>query len=295
MTTPLTVTLPQLSDLPPRSRGNQLDKYSPRDEKPRSSLMGNKKGTVSLVEIFDSVQGEGLNTGVPMTFVRFTGCNLACDFCDTPYNRSAIVLTVEALVQELLRREPSWVLFTGGEPLLQLCQNITEPLRKANIKIALESNGMLWHDCLYDVTHICISPKTCYDVPENPIPYEKIISPKIREKHLELARTDRLNPLGSTLGDPYLEPSSFVKEVRYLITKPTDDIFDLGLPGAVPIISPLFFDENNTPEWVSGRGHAEYGGRICREALDRAMYLVHKYRHLGARLSTQTHKFWRVR
>lgn len=74
-------------------------------------------------EIFDSIQGEGVWTGLPCTFVRLHGCNLSCDWCDTKYalkGKAPIEMSPGDMVSELLRREPQVVVWTGGEPLLQI-------------------------------------------------------------------------------------------------------------------------------------------------------------------------------
>ena len=76
-----------------------------------------------IVEIFDSVEGEGKRTGYMAVFVRFAGCNLRCSYCDTGYalNREDAVETLDrAQLLERIRRYP-WkkITLTGGEPLLQ--------------------------------------------------------------------------------------------------------------------------------------------------------------------------------
>ncbi|MEB3187607.1 MAG: 7-carboxy-7-deazaguanine synthase QueE [bacterium] len=78
-------------------------------------------GTLPVSEIFTSIQGEGLRTGVPSTFVRLVGCNLACSWCDTPYTWREDVLdpgtplAPEAIAARIETRD---VVLTGGEPTL---------------------------------------------------------------------------------------------------------------------------------------------------------------------------------
>ncbi|MDE5912790.1 MAG: 7-carboxy-7-deazaguanine synthase QueE, partial [Muribaculaceae bacterium] len=70
-------------------------------------------------EIFYSIQGEGAWTGTPMVFVRFSGCNRACDFCDT--NHTPFTEMTEAEIAMAVGRWPArHVVITGGEPALQL-------------------------------------------------------------------------------------------------------------------------------------------------------------------------------
>lgn len=74
-----------------------------------------------ISEIFYSLQGEGELTGVPSVFVRTSGCNLRCTWCDTPYaswNPEGRTLTVDEIVAEVARHPARHVVLTGGEPML---------------------------------------------------------------------------------------------------------------------------------------------------------------------------------
>jgi 7-carboxy-7-deazaguanine synthase len=78
------------------------------------------KGSVVVNEIFTSIQGESLSAGRPCTFVRLTGCNLRCSYCDTAYAfHEGHERRVAEVVEEVLGRSPRFVTVTGGEPLLQ--------------------------------------------------------------------------------------------------------------------------------------------------------------------------------
>lgn len=108
-------------------------------------------------EIFYSVQAEGMNAGRPAVFVRFSGCNLDCPFCDTnhaPHTRMTRS-DIEAAVQRLDPTGRAMVVITGGEPTMQLTED--EPMFKDRF-VAMETNGILkppsW------VKHVTISPKT---------------------------------------------------------------------------------------------------------------------------------------
>lgn len=116
-----------------------------------------------LNEVFGSVQGEGMGAGVPALFLRFAGCNLACNYCDTPAARTrppAFSVHSDTAVDQIgnpiecgdLARiveqrfgGQRLAVFTGGEPLLQpsAVRCLGEGLKAIGLKIHLETNGTL--------------------------------------------------------------------------------------------------------------------------------------------------------
>ena len=115
--------------------------------------------TYKIIEVFDSLQGEGANTGIPMTFVRFGMCNLECDFCDTNWKDNMGSYLHNDLIYDLKMRGPAWVCFTGGEPCIQLEVDLVKVLREVGIKVALETNGTMWNDAIMECDYVTISPK----------------------------------------------------------------------------------------------------------------------------------------
>jgi len=106
-------------------------------------------------EIFFSLQGEGARAGTPNVFVRFSGCNMRCDLktgksspggfaCDTEFE-SGQPMTAAQIVTAALRLAPKsrvGVIFTGGEPALQLDKALVDSLRKAGFSpLCIETNG----------------------------------------------------------------------------------------------------------------------------------------------------------
>jgi 7-carboxy-7-deazaguanine synthase len=135
--------------------------------------------TYSIKEIFYTLQGEGAQAGRPAVFCRFSGCNLwtgrerdrasaVCQFCDTDFvgtdgERGGKFADPAALAAEIDSLWPpaypasKYVVFTGGEPLLQLDPALIAAMHDAGFEIAIETNGTL--PVPAGVDWICVSPK----------------------------------------------------------------------------------------------------------------------------------------
>ncbi len=117
-------------------------------------------------EIFYSIQGEGHRTGVANVLVRFAHCNLKCNLiehgfdCDTDYSGSN-EYTLEGLVNEIrgIGGKCKNIIFTGGEPALQLDEDLCVALHKAGYYLAVETNGTHNLDKL-GIEWVSCSPKT---------------------------------------------------------------------------------------------------------------------------------------
>ena len=104
------------------------------------------QSTLKINEIFSSFQGEGLRQGEPTIFIRLSGCNLRCSFCDTRHaweegrdmTASQIIERVESLRQEF---PTEWVCLTGGEPLLQNIQTLLDQLKTSGFMLQVETNA----------------------------------------------------------------------------------------------------------------------------------------------------------
>ncbi|MBL7197904.1 MAG: 7-carboxy-7-deazaguanine synthase QueE [Candidatus Omnitrophica bacterium] len=99
-----------------------------------------------IAEIFYSIQGEGIYTGLPQVFVRFYGCNLSCKFCDTKltqFNKYSVLKLFEILSE--FKDKFHSVCFTGGEPLLQkdFLKEALVLIKQKGITTYLETNGTL--------------------------------------------------------------------------------------------------------------------------------------------------------
>ena len=91
-------------------------------------------------EIFYSLQGEGCHTGTPAVFIRFSGCNLHCSFCDTQHEEGT-PMTNEEIIKEACRYPARMVVLTGGEPALQIDKDLIDRLHREHRYICIETNG----------------------------------------------------------------------------------------------------------------------------------------------------------
>ena len=112
-----------------------------------------------LVELFESLQGEGRNAGRPCTFVRFAGCNLSCPWCDTDV-AAKFSLPLGELVAEIGRFRPKSVVLTGGEPTLQPdMPELVAALKERGFWTAVETNGTNDAEWLQFADYVACSPK----------------------------------------------------------------------------------------------------------------------------------------
>lgn len=98
------------------------------------------KKIYKINEIFYSLQGEGFFTGTPCVFLRFSGCNRHCDFCDTDFSKFAD-MTEDEIVNKISRFPSRHLVVTGGEPTLQLDADLIRALKAARFFIQIETNG----------------------------------------------------------------------------------------------------------------------------------------------------------
>ena len=137
-----------------------------------------------VAEIYASVQGEGFLTGTPSVFVRASGCNLRCGYCDTPYaswNPEGDDLSVDDICQQVSRLGTHHVVLTGGEPMLfaelvPLC----DQLHQAGLHITIETAGTLFLPLHCDL--MSVSPKLSNSTPTLH-PVHGSVSPRWLERH----------------------------------------------------------------------------------------------------------------
>lgn len=215
-----------------------------------------------ISEIFYSVQGEGILTGVPSVFVRTTGCPLRCVWCDTPYTSWEPVgedLTLDAIVARLTQT-PGWeasrhVVITGGEPVVapgieELCQR----LRAARLHITIETAGFVFKPLACDLASV--SPKL-----SNSTPHQRE-GGRFARHHDELRQ--RHEPLCA-----WLRHTEF--QLKFVIDQPADiaEVLALlallrqGLGKDVPAERVLLMPQGVTREALAERG--PWLAEICKQ------------------------------
>ena len=110
-------------------------------------------------EIFYSLQGEGYYSGTPAVFVRLSGCNLRCPFCDTQHE-AGVNMSEEEIVEAVRHYPARHVVVTGGEPALQLTESLVDALHAVGRYVAVETNGT--HPLPDNVDWVTLSPKSAF-------------------------------------------------------------------------------------------------------------------------------------
>ena len=121
-------------------------------------------------ETFLSLQGEGYFTGTAAFFLRLSGCNLRCPFCDTQH-QSYTEMSEDDIVAEASRHKPRHIVITGGEPALQLTESLVDKLHAAGFFIQVETNGTL--PLPEGIDWVTCSPKG--DFPQFPVDELKVL------------------------------------------------------------------------------------------------------------------------
>jgi 7-carboxy-7-deazaguanine synthase len=123
---------------------------------------------LKIAELFYSLQGEGALVGVPSMFIRTSGCNLRCRWCDTPYTSwqpEGTELTLDQIVDEVKAHPARHVVVTGGEPMmLPDVVPLTEKLRARGLHITVETAGTVFRPVACDL--MSISPKLSNSTPD---------------------------------------------------------------------------------------------------------------------------------
>ena len=133
-------------------------------------------------EIFYSLQGEGDRQGEASIFIRLAQCNLRCDFCDTDFS-GGNMMTLEQIAEQIQPYPCRWIIWTGGEPMLQLTEEIVSFFKQKGFLQAIESNGH--YRLPKNLDYTVVSPKGNYD-------YAKKINPQVDEIRFPIQKGDAL-------------------------------------------------------------------------------------------------------
>lgn len=144
---------------------------------PSEIVVGRDHTDLDVVNVWNTIQGEGPFSGIPATFVRLAGCNIRCNGCDTDYTTNRRRQSVSMLFSEVVTSKPlgythrcaslprcpaGLVVITGGEPFRQNIGDFVRKLLECGYHVQIETNGTLYLEdfpCNREVTVVC-SPKT---------------------------------------------------------------------------------------------------------------------------------------
>lgn len=119
-------------------------------------------------EIFYSLQGEGGRVGQPSIFIRLSKCNLRCNFCDTEFD-SGQEMTLKEVMEEIQKFGCKWIVWTGGEPTLQLTEEIVSFFKNNGFWQAIETNGT--RKVPKGIDYITCSPKQHFEGVKTFVPH----------------------------------------------------------------------------------------------------------------------------
>lgn len=150
---------------------------------------------MKINEIFYSLQGEGFYTGTPAIFIRFSGCNLKCSFCDTDHHKG-IDMNTDQILEEIKKYPSKFVVLTGGEPGMQVTYGFVQELRNAGYYVAVETNGTL--PIPINVNWVTCSPK-----------YRKVVLSRIHELKVVYEGQDMSQYKHLKANEYYLQPCDY--------------------------------------------------------------------------------------
>jgi 7-carboxy-7-deazaguanine synthase len=207
---------------------------------------------VKISEIFYSLQGEGSLVGVPSVFVRTSGCNLRCVWCDTPYTSwvpEGEDWPIVRILQTVDSFRASHVVVTGGEPMIApQIGELTNQLRLRGLHITVETAGTVNTPVACDL--MSISPKL-----KNSIPIERD-SGRWAQQH------DRLRWQPTVLKDLI---ATYPYQLKFVIADPRDvaEVDQMRAALQVPRSNILLMPEGTTPEIIRQRGI--WLAEVCKE------------------------------
>ena len=203
---------------------------------------------MKIAELFYSLQGEGSLVGVPSVFIRSSGCNLRCAWCDTPYTSwqpEGTELGLDQIVDEVKAHPARHVVITGGEPMIQPeIVPLTERMRALGMHITIETAGTVFQPVACDL--MSISPKLSNSTP----------SGSFAEPH------DRLRIQPAVLAELM---ARYEYQLKFVVEKPADleEIRALLETLDAPRERVILMPEGTDPARLAERG--QWLAEICKE------------------------------
>ena len=199
-----------------------------------------------ISEIFYSIQGEGELTGVPTVFIRTSGCNLRCRWCDTPYaswTPEGEEMSIEDIVKEVKKHPARHCVLTGGEPMVARgIKELAAALRAEGQHITIETAGTMPPEGIaYDLASL--SPKLSSSTPR---------TGEIEQNWIEKHEQTRLRP---EVLKAWLEAGNY--QLKFVYTQPSDLIEidtlieSIGIP--VPASKVLLMPEGTDEAHIAAR------------------------------------------
>jgi len=207
---------------------------------------------LKIAELFYSLQGEGALVGVPSFFIRTSGCNLRCAWCDTPYTSwdpEGADLTIRQILDEVRAGCPlgpcRHVVVTGGEPMIASdIIPLTERLRELGLHITIETAGTVFQPVACDL--MSISPKLANSTPAG----------------RWAAQHDRLRIQAETLAKLM---DRYEYQLKFVVEKPEDleEVRTVTASLAAPRERVILMPEGTEPERLRERG--VWLAEICKD------------------------------
>lgn len=177
-------------------------------------------------EIFYSLQGEGFHTGRPAVFVRFAGCNLRCPFCDTDFSHSE-PMTAEQIARRVFdysTHPHTLIVLTGGEPSLQVDNELVDALHAHQQTVTIETNGT--RPVPDNIDWVTLSPKAvpAADLPITQADESKVVLTQTDESEVALTQADEVKVVLSHASKVVLTQ---VDEVKVVFTESTEKLLPL--------------------------------------------------------------------
>ncbi len=215
-----------------------------------------------IKEIFKSIQGEGSHTGLPFHFIRLSGCNLRCSYCDTSYAfKGGELMSHKEILDQIPYHSTPYILVTGGEPLMQSnTPSLIEELLNRKYKVCLETHGEISLKKVPKDTHIIMDIKT---------PGSQMNRGEFKNNFQFLKHTDEIKFVITSEND-----FEWAKEILFSHPLPTKNIlFSPALqapkmPGGFKSISPAGLAEKiiqqNLPVRFQLQLHKQLWGDECK-------------------------------